>query len=217
MNLVLLKLVEYLGHTNALLSGLAFDEVSIRVHSTGSYQTKHSKIQMISNHSPFSAMKLFAPYWSTVAVTVVQDLQRRPQIAQQLSDLLAVSVADFLSMTQVYTVPFFVLTKKKDILQRIADASGQSIMVLCREHNNLAAILSCILLRTSSDAEGLVMNLLNAVSPEFGNVDCAELLKSEPQATASELLRAAGESDELKRAKVYGQQGFLIGFRAHLL
>ena len=29
MNLVLLKLVEYLGHTNALLSGLAFDEVSI--------------------------------------------------------------------------------------------------------------------------------------------------------------------------------------------
>ena len=157
---------------------------------------------MISNHSPFSAMKLFAPYWSTVAVTVVQDLQRRPQIAHQLSDLLAVSVADFLSMTQVYTVPFFVLTKKKDILQRIADASGQSIMVLCREHNNLAAILSCILLRTSSDVEDLVMNLLNAVSPEFGNVDCAELLKSEPQATASELLRAAGESDELKRAKV---------------
>lgn len=27
MNLVLLKLVEYLGHTNALISGLAFDEV----------------------------------------------------------------------------------------------------------------------------------------------------------------------------------------------
>ena len=28
MNLVLLKLVEYLGHTNALLCGLAYDEVS---------------------------------------------------------------------------------------------------------------------------------------------------------------------------------------------
>ena len=27
MNLVLLKLVEYLGHTNALISGLAYDEV----------------------------------------------------------------------------------------------------------------------------------------------------------------------------------------------
>ena len=28
MNLMLLKLVEYLGHTNALLCGLAYDEVS---------------------------------------------------------------------------------------------------------------------------------------------------------------------------------------------
>ena len=35
MNLVLLKLVEYLGHTNALLSGLAFDEVSLRAIQLG--------------------------------------------------------------------------------------------------------------------------------------------------------------------------------------
>lgn len=147
-------------------------------------------------------MKLFAPYWRTIAVTVVQDLQRRPQIAQQVSDLLAMGVPDFLRMTQVHTVPFFVLIKRQDILQRIADACGHSIMALCREHNNLAAILSCVLLRTSSDVEIVVMNLLNAVSPEFSNVDCAELLKSEPQATASELLRAGGETDEAKESKV---------------
>lgn len=147
-------------------------------------------------------MKLFAPYWRTIAVTVVQDLHRRPQIAQQVSDLLAMSVTDFLSMTQIHTVPVFVLIKKQDLLQRIADACGQSIMALCREHNNLAAILSCVLLRTSCDVESLVMNLLNAVSPEFSNVDCAEFLKSEPQATASELLRAGGEVDEAEKAKV---------------
>lgn len=29
MNLVLLKLVEYLGHTNALISGVAYDEVMV--------------------------------------------------------------------------------------------------------------------------------------------------------------------------------------------
>lgn len=35
MNLVLLKLVEYLGHTNALISGLAYDEVrSYFTHAT---------------------------------------------------------------------------------------------------------------------------------------------------------------------------------------
>ena len=202
MNLILLKLVEYLGHTNALISGLAYDEV--RPYYTDLIQITADALQLqkISNHSHFSAMKLFAPYWRTIAVTVVQDIHRRPQIVQQISDLLAMSVSDFLSMTQVHTVPFFVLTKRQDVLQRIADACGQSIMVLCREHNNLAAILSCVLLRTSSDVESLVMALLNAVSPEFGNVDCADLLKSEPQATASELLRAAGENDEVERPKV---------------
>ena len=147
-------------------------------------------------------MKLFAPYWHTVAIIVVQDLQRRPQIAQQMSELLAINVSDFLSLTQVHTVPYFVLTKKQDILQRIADACGRSIMALCREHNNLAAILSCVLLQSSNDMENMVMSLLHAVSPEFSNVDCAELFKSEPQATAAELLRAAGEGDSMKTKKV---------------
>lgn len=201
MNLVLLRLVEYLGHTNSLICGLAYDEVGDSL-TMPEPQSDLTQIQRMSNHSPFSAMKLFAPYWRTIAVSVIQDLHRRPQIAQQISDLLAMSVSDFLSMTQVYTVPFLVLTKKQDILQRIADACGQTIMSLCREHNNLAAILSCVLLRTSSDVEDLVMALLNAVSPEFSNVDCSELLRSEPQATASELLRAAGEDDEVMKTKV---------------
>ena len=156
----------------------------------------------MSNHSPYSAMKIFAPYWRTIAVIVVQDLQRNPQTAQQLSDLMGMGVADFLSLTQVYTVPFFVLTKRQEILQRIADACGQSIMSLCRDHNNLAAILSYVLLRSSVDAENMVISLLHAVSPEFSNVDCAELLKSEPQATAAELLKAAGEDDEVQRLRV---------------
>ena len=207
MNLVLLKLVEYLGHTNALICGLAYDEVGSTLCVKVSCNANSVKIQRISNHSPFSAMKLFAPYWRTIAVTVVQDLHRRPQIAQQISDLLGMNVSDFLTLTQVHTIPFFVLTKNHDILQRIADACGQSIMALCREHNNLAAILSCVLLRSSSDLENLVMTLLNAVSPEFNNVDCTELLRSEPQATASELLRAAGESDEIKRNKASSYLG----------
>ena len=179
--------------------------------------TNQAQIQRLSNHSPFSAMKLFAPYWRTIAVTVVQDLHRRPQVAQQTSDLLAMSVSEFLCMTQVHTVPFFVLTKKQDILQRIADACGMSIMALCREHNNLAAILSCILLRTSSDVEDLVMALLHAVSPEFSNVDCADLLKSEPQATAAELLRAAGDGDEAKKSQVSEPCPMHLKASAHIL
>ena len=157
---------------------------------------------MVSNHSPFTAMKLFAPYWRTVAVIVVQDLQRRPQIAQQISDLLAMSVQEYLNLTKVHIIPYFVLRKRQDILQRIADASGQSVMALCREHNNMAAILSSILLQSSSDVESLMLSLLSSISPDFNNVDCAELLKSEPQATAAELLKFTGDCDEAKRPLV---------------
>ena len=186
MNLVLHKLVEYLGHTNALICGLAFDE-----------------LQRLCNHSPFSARKVFAPYWRIISVFVVDNLQRRPQIAQQMSDLIAMSVSEFLVLTQVHTTPFFVLTKKQEILRRIADACGRSLMALCREHANLAAILASILLQSSNDPENLVMALLNAVSPEFAHVDCAELLKSEPQATAAELLKSAGDIDESKRPRAH--------------
>lgn len=34
MNLVLLKLVEYLGHSNSLIYGLAYDEVSLFIKET---------------------------------------------------------------------------------------------------------------------------------------------------------------------------------------
>ena len=147
-------------------------------------------------------MRLFAPYWRTVAVAAIQDLHKKPQIAQQISDLLSLSVSEFLVNTQVHTIPYFVLTKRRDVLQRIAEACDKSIMSICREHGNLAAILSNILLQAQGDVENLVMVLLNAVSPEFKNVDCSELLKSEPQATATELLKAAGDMDEKRRSQV---------------
>lgn len=157
---------------------------------------------MISAHSPFTAMKLFAPYWRVISITVIQDLSRRPQTAQQISDLLAMSVNEFLVLTQVHTIPHFVLRKNQDVVQRIADAAGKTVIELCREHSNMAAILSHILMQASPDVEGLVVGILNSISSDFGNVDCAELLKSEPQATAAELLKVAGERDEPKRTMV---------------
>lgn len=193
MNLSLLKLIEYLGHPNALISGLAYDEVSRRPSLSQRVPPNCDKLQRLCNHSPFSAMKLFAPYWRTIAVTIVQDLYRRPQIAQQVSELLAMNVPDFLVLTQMHTIPYFVLQRRHEILQRIADACGLTIMTVCREHSNLAAILSSVLLKISDDVEAQMMALLNGVSPEFASVNCADLLKSEPQATATELLKIAGE------------------------
>ncbi|KAL8917919.1 MAG: hypothetical protein Q9208_007662 [Pyrenodesmia sp. 3 TL-2023] len=191
-NIVLLRLVDYLGHTNPLICGLAYDE-----------------LQRICNHSSFAALRLFAPYWRTVAPTVVQDLQRRPQVAQYLSDLLSLNVSELLRLTQVYTLPYFVLTKQQDLLQRIANACGQSIKDLCRVQSNMSAILAYIMMRSGGEAEATIMTALQVISSDFVNVNCSELVKSEPVLTATELLKAAGDGDDVARTNAQEALYFL--------
>ena len=143
------------------------------------------------------------PYWRTVAPTVVKDLQRRPQVAQYISDLLAMSIGEFLCLTQVHTIPYLVLNKQRDILQKISKASGLTTKTLCTDHSNMGAILACILLEPSKNMEHLIMNLLNSASSEFNSIGCAEdFLRAEPILTASELLKAASEENDENKTKV---------------
>lgn len=142
------------------------------------------------------------PYWGTVAPTVVKDLYRRPQIAQYMSDLLGMSVDEFLVLTQVYTVPYFVLTKKREILQKIAQACGQSIGLLCMDRHNMDAILTCILLHPSDDMESIYFKFLVTLSSEFKDVRWKELIWAQAASIASELLKVAGEGNHVKGRKV---------------
>ena len=201
---MLLRLVEYLGHTNPLVNGLGYTEVS-RLSPPDLLGNPNSiQLQRLSSHSSFAAMRLFTPYWRTIAITVVKELQTRPQIAQQLSDLLTISVPEFLVLTQTFTIPYLVLTKRRDILQRIAQARGGdcSLWTLCIDTTNMAAILAYLLIQPSTDIESMIITLLTEITPEFSNVDLAELAKAEPITIATELLKAAAEDDEVQRPKV---------------
>lgn len=201
---MLLRLVEYLGHTNPLINGLAYTEVSI-ISSPSLLETPNDvQLQKLSGHSSFAAMRLFTPYWRTIAITVVKDLQTRPQIAQQLSDLLVMSVPEFLVLTQTFTIPYLILTKRRDILQRIAQARGGdcSLWTLCTDTTNMAATLAYLLIQPSTDIERMIIALLTEITPEFSNVDLAELAKAEPITIATELLKTAAEDDEVTRPKV---------------
>ncbi|KAL9021748.1 MAG: hypothetical protein Q9185_001112 [Variospora sp. 1 TL-2023] len=175
-NIVLLRMMDYLGHTNPLICGLAYDEL----------------------------LRILAP-------TVVQDLQRRPQVAQYLSDLVSLTVSEILRITQVYTLPYLVLTRRSDLLQRIAKACGRSIQDLClgQSYTNMSAILAYIMMRSSSEAEATVMTALRAISSDFVNVNFSELVKAEPVLIASELLKAAGDGDDEVKTKAHDALHFL--------
>ncbi|KAL8671782.1 MAG: hypothetical protein Q9168_003729 [Polycauliona sp. 1 TL-2023] len=122
---------------------------------------------------------------------------------------MSITVSELLRLTQTYTVPYLVLTKQQNVLQRVADACTRSIKDLVMEPANTSATLAYILLRSPGDAEGTIMTALQSVSSEFLNVDCAELIKAEPVLIASELLKAAGDADDAAKPKSYYAIHFL--------
>nr|OQO19804.1 hypothetical protein B0A51_16256 [Rachicladosporium sp. CCFEE 5018]OQO27475.1 hypothetical protein B0A51_06559 [Rachicladosporium sp. CCFEE 5018] len=189
LNLVLLQLVDLLGHVNPIVCGLAFSE-----------------IERVAETKALSVEQLFAPYWSSVAVSAVSDLLSRPQKIQHLCDLLRKDVNQLLLMTQRETIPSLVLHQKKDELQRIASARGANVTIqdICLQpQSNLVAILSLLLAQPSADLEDTVLQCLSGVAPGFDGTDLAALIKPESVAIACELLRYIGDQPPSRKSRAY--------------
>lgn len=184
LNLILLRLVEYLGHTNQIVSGVAFNEILMLAEALG-----------------MSVSQMFAPYWRNIAPTAIKDLQNRPQTTQLMADLLSMSVAQLLIKSQSYTVPWLILTKKHDVILRISQArQDEAPWMTCMD--NLAPTLALLLIQNVPDIESLVMDLMRLASSYFNNLHLTDLLKIGPIDTALELLKNAGEEDVSKRPRV---------------
>ncbi|KAF2267881.1 hypothetical protein CC78DRAFT_565700 [Lojkania enalia] len=177
--ILLLQLVEYLGHTNALICGMAYSELASLAEAFG---TKPSE--------------LFRPYWTSIGFAVIKDIHNKPQKAQLLSDLTEQSVTSLLLSTHSETLPHLVLTKRKDVLQRIATSRGTSILDVCvQPRRNLAGILGLLLCQAVSDVEKSAMDALLSASSAFaenGN-DLSDWVKVEPVLIACEILKLAAD------------------------
>lgn len=189
LNLALLQLVDLLGHTNPLVCGLAFSEIENVAQSKG-----------------VPALKLFTPYWSSIAVSVVLDIHLRPQKIQQLCAILGLDVNQFLTMTEGSTIPSLVLHRKKDILQRIANARGADVTIhdVCLQpRSNMAAILTLLLSQPGTNVEEAAFQCLTEVSSGFRAVDLDTLVKTDPTLLACELLKFIGEQPQEKKSRAY--------------
>ncbi|KAJ6084451.1 hypothetical protein N7486_011251 [Penicillium sp. IBT 16267x] len=187
-NIILLRLVEYLGHPNPYICAVAYDELS--------------KLAFQFTLTPAG---LFRPYWRTLSVAVVKNLQTRPYMAEQLCELLGMKVDSFLRLTEVHVLPYLVLTRKRDIICRIGASrdEAESPFDVCSEKNNLAAILAFLLAQESSNPEAMIMSLLAEIDPAFKGRTLAELVRIEPILIACDLLKSLGDAGEQNKERFH--------------
>ncbi|KAF2747396.1 hypothetical protein M011DRAFT_458655 [Sporormia fimetaria CBS 119925] len=192
--IVLLQLVEYLGHANALICAMAYNELASVAES---FSKKPGE--------------LLRPYWRSIGVSMCKDLRSNPQKAQQLSDLTEQSVTQLLLAIQPEILPHLVLTKRKDVLEQLAAARGSSIQDVCiQPHRHLANILALLLCQPGPDVEKATMDALVTVSPAFAEsgYTLSDWVKNEPVMIACEILKSAADHSQTQRKHFH--QGFRI-------
>ena len=147
--IILHRLIEYLGHPNALVCGMAYRE-----------------LESIAKAFSMDTIQLLGPYWKFIGFSVIKDIINKPQKAQQLADLTEQSVRQLLVQTQSDTLPHLVLSKRRDIIEKIAQARKASVIdVLTYPRVNLAKILALLLSQSVPDIANNAMETLTAVEP----------------------------------------------------
>ena len=138
-----------------------------------------------------------------MAVVVSRDLQTRPQIAQQLCDLLGMTVPTFLVLTESYTLPHLIFGRKYDLISKIAAAHGpeMSPAALCMNRRNFAAAMAFLFPRCAADPEGTIVPLLRGLG-DFQMPNFADMCRMDVIEIGSELLKAASDAGDGQKSKV---------------
>lgn len=188
LNIILVRLVECLGHNNPYLSGVVYGE-----------------IQRLAQSLQLSVWLLFHPFWRTLGVTFAKSLSGRPNMAHQLCDLLGMDITALMGHTARFALPYLVLHKDHETIRRFAEASGPSSTPfdLCTQSQNLIAILSFLLVQPFPDVEQSIVSLLSEVSEDFAKTDIADWVALDPIHITCELLKAIGDSGQGKSSRIY--------------
>lgn len=191
VNLILLQLVDFLGHQNPLICSLA-----------------NLSLREVAESAKVDMAQMFAPYWNSIAIQVVKDLPAKPQKLQQLADLLGVPVNLFLLNTQHFTVPYLVLWKRSNALVRIAQARGEdaSVWSVCMNKKNMNPIIALIIVERPENADAAIIECLGHAHRDFLSQDPIDLVKSDPITLACEILKIAADREDAQRTKAL--QGF---------
>ncbi|KAI1263882.1 phosphatidylinositol 3 [Xylariaceae sp. FL1019] len=183
--LVLVKLVEYLGH-----------------HSTFASATAFTEILQVARRRGITTKQLFEPFWSSIAFLVVKDMIEQPKLTQLLAEVLETTLPQLLLHIQSYALPWLVLTRKKDIIYKFAEVRKDAEpWQPCVDNANLGRILALLLTQESPGIEEHTMGLLRHVSHHFNDFKLVDLFRVEPLSVTLHVLKAIADAEETR--KVY--------------
>lgn len=127
----------------------------------------------------------------------------RPKPTRLLAELLELSVPDFLKMIQKEALPWLVLGEKPEVILQIAEARmEQASWQPCLDKYNIGPIVARLLTQDKPDIEAYAMTLLRHISPHFEGFNLGDLILVEPVLICLELLKNAGEADEINKPHV---------------
>ncbi|KAI8197901.1 hypothetical protein K4K52_010082 [Colletotrichum sp. SAR 10_76] len=186
LNIVLHQLLEYLGSSNSLISSCAFNEIN--------------NLAAARHVAP---RRLFEPFWRNLAYFAVKDMVARPQISRSLAEVLQISVNEFLLLIQTHALPWLVLMKKRDVIQKIAEARGEKdVGFPVMDSINIGPVLGLLLVQDVPDVAQFTMARLVEFAPTLADTTLADVIQAELVMVVLELLKAAAEADEARKARV---------------
>jgi serine/threonine-protein kinase ATR len=147
--------------------------------------------------------QLFDLFWPSIAYLAVKDILGQPKLTQLLAEMQDMTVDQLLLHVQSDALPYLVLNKRKDVIQKIAEVRQETEPWLpCLDNANLGRILALLLTQETTDFEQYTMSLLRHISSHFDEFSLVDLLQIEPLTTTLNILKAAADADENRKPRV---------------
>lgn len=157
----------------------------------------------IAQSRQITPRQLLEPFWRYLAFSALKDYIAKPKLIRLLSELMSMNVPELIIYIHSHAMPWLVLTKKQDVIQKIAEVRGEEeSWQPCLDNANLGPILALLMVQEVPDVPEFSMALFRQISSHFDALTFVELLQVEPLVTTLELLKAAGDADEQRKPHV---------------
>ncbi|KAG9017962.1 serine/threonine-protein kinase M1 [Tulasnella sp. 427] len=183
--IVLLELIVQLGQSTSLLQALAYSQLLnlAKFHEKG----------------PFA---LLSPHLQSISCFVVARICSAPAHIQETCRFLGRSIADFLAISQMHTLPDLVATKNREAIAAMAVHMEKSVGTLLLPLSS--KIIAHVLMLSREDASSSALDFFAASVVEGSHeaIGLDMLLSSHRMEIISELVTIMGEEAQSRRAVI---------------